>query len=296
VDILLLNASVLELPTARRASAIVYDGACDLKLWRPPGPDRDLVHAYGDTLQGVLDRERARLGGPLPIGGTLRLHPGKLRCDFLLWVGSCPAHGEVEPAAAPDAAVIERVALEAVRFAEGRDVTRLAFGAVGAGRGALPIEERLAAVVRGLDAYREQCQLEGKALVIEEVVVCDRSVAAIGKARRLVSTKARHVEPPPPRPVTSASSSSGRAARTRSPGAQPGSAPRKARTRGLDPEALQQARGRTQPYDRAKQYLAGEWMIHPRFGAGQVRDVLADRMVTVLFEDGEERRLVHQRT
>jgi O-acetyl-ADP-ribose deacetylase (regulator of RNase III) len=292
VDILLLNASVLELPTARRASAIVCDGACDLKLWRPPGPDRDLVHAYGDTLQGVLDRERARLGRPLPLGGTLRLHPGKLRCDFLLWVASHAAHGEVEPAHAPDAAMIERVALEAVRFAEGRDVTRLAFGAVGAGRGALPIEDRLAAVVRGIDAYREQCQLEGKAHVVEEVVVCDRSVAAIGKARRMVASKARQVEPPPPRPTSAAPT---RAARTRSPGAQAGSSPRRPRTRGLDPEALLQARGRTQPYDRARQYLAGEWMIHPRFGAGQVREVLADRMVTVLFEDGEERRLVHQR-
>jgi O-acetyl-ADP-ribose deacetylase (regulator of RNase III) len=294
VDILLLNASVLELPTARRASAIVYDGARDLKLWRPPGADRDLVHAYGDNLQDVLDRERARLGGGLPIGGALRLHPGKLRCDFLLWVASRERHGEVEPAAAPDLATIERVAYEAARFVEGRDVTRLAFGAVGAGVvGALPVEERLAAVVRGLDAYREACHAEGKPIALEEVIVCDRSVAAIAKAKRMVSSKASHVEPPPPRPSSPAPGRASAGSRSSSPRAA--SAPRKPKQRGLDPEALQQARSRAQPYDRARSYLPGEWLIHPRFGAGQIRDVLADRMVVVLFEDGEERKMVHMR-
>lgn len=293
MDILLLNASVFELPTARRASAIVYDGTRDLRLWRPPGPDRDLLHAYGDTLPEVLDRERARLGGALPIGGALRLHPGKLRCDFLLWVASREPHGDVEPSAAPGADVIEQAALGAARFAQGRDVTRLAFGAVGAGPGALAVEERLAAVVRALDRYREQCLAEGRAVDIDEAIVADRSVAAIGKARRMVASKARQIEPPAARPATSPAARSSE--RPRSAASRSAASPRRTRARGLDPDALLMARGRADAYDRAKQYLAGEWIVHPRFGTGQVREVLADRMMVVLFEDGEERRLVHAR-
>jgi hypothetical protein len=44
-------------------------------------------------------------------------------------------------------------------------------------------------------------------------------------------------------------------------------------------------------------YLTGEWFTHPSFGTGQVQTVLGpERMVTALFEDGEERRLIHART
>ena len=63
MDIVLVNASVYGLPTSRRAGAIVYDGPTDLDLWRPPGPDRDLLHVYGDSLTNALDRERKELPG-----------------------------------------------------------------------------------------------------------------------------------------------------------------------------------------------------------------------------------------
>jgi hypothetical protein len=50
------------------------------------------------------------------------------------------------------------------------------------------------------------------------------------------------------------------------------------------------------PYDRTHAYYSGEWFIHPSFGAGQVQAVFGpERMFTALFEDGEERRLIHAR-
>src|SRR5262245_27596411 len=111
VEVALVNASVFALPASQRASAIVYDGTSDLGLWRPPGLDRDLLHAYGDTLGGVLGKERALLRGrALELGQALRLHPGKLRCDYLIWVASRPPHGDAEPAAAPALSALEQMA------------------------------------------------------------------------------------------------------------------------------------------------------------------------------------------
>jgi hypothetical protein len=84
----------------------------------------------------------------------------------------------------------------------------------------------------------------------------------------------------------------------RSSGARASGAPRRVRGRNrLDPSELAAARVRAAPYDRSRTYLTGEWFIHPSFGAGQIQTVLGpERMVTALFEDGEERRLIHART
>ena len=301
MDVVLANASVFALPGSQRADAIAYDGTLDLGLWRPPGPDRDLLELYGDTLSAVLSKERALLSsGKLALGAGVRLHPGKLRCDYLIWLGVKPPHGKDEPAPAPALSVIEQAVGAALELASKHDTSRVAFGVFGSGPGQAEASERLAAVVRGAHEFRARLLKKGASTPIEEVLVCSPSSADIAKARRLTSrlTKTVAIEPQA-RPVerSSTRSSGGGARGASSPGrsvATPAS--RKGRSRRLDPEDVALARTRAQPYDRNRTYYEGEWFMHPTFGAGQVQLVLAgERMVTALFEDGEERKLIHAR-
>jgi O-acetyl-ADP-ribose deacetylase (regulator of RNase III) len=289
VEVALINASVLALPASARAGVIVYDGTEDLGLWRPPGPDRDFQDAYGDTLTSLLAKERAQLpGGRLPRGQALRIHPGKLRCDFLIWVASRPPHGDEQPAPAPDLAAIEQLSQAALRLAEKHDAERVAFGALGAGPGAADAAERMAAVVRGARAYEAECLRRGAAPPLEEVLVCAPNAADVAKAKRLTSTLAKQVTPAPT-PRFDRSDPPPRA-----PARKP-STPRRAKGK-LDPEQLAMARSHAGTYDRTQTYATGDWLMHPSFGAGQVQSVAtAERMITVLFGDGQERRLIHQR-
>jgi O-acetyl-ADP-ribose deacetylase (regulator of RNase III) len=296
VDILLHQASVLHLPSSKRASVIVYDGTQDLGLWRPPGPDRDLWDAYGDELRAVLDKEKKRLPkGQLPIGGALRLHPGKLHCDFLLWVASRPPHGETAASPAPSVAVVEDSARRAIEFVAEHDVVRVAFSALGAGKGEAPAAERMAAVVRAVAAYKEACFTAERPSHVEEVVVCDPSGENVAKARRLAPKLAKTAYLPPPAPAAPAPKE--RAARSVRPPRAAGTGTT-GRHRGpprLKPEDVAAARARAYPYDRARCYSAGAWLIHPVFGVGQVQLVKPERMVAVLFENGEEKTLIHDR-
>lgn len=292
MDILLLQASVLNLPSSRRASAIIYDGTQDLGLWRPPNPDRDLSDAYGDDLRGVLDKERKRLtGGSLPIGKLLRLHPGKLHCDFLIWVASRPAHGETEAAPAPSLDVVRDIARQVIEFVAQQDVVRVAFPALGAGRGEAPVAERMAAIVRAVADYKDACFAAERPTHIEEVIVCDASSANVAKAKRMVERLARtgYAEPPPAtKPVTT---------RERSAPSRPRSSEATPRRKGakLRPEDVAMARARSSAYDRSHMYMEGDFFIHPVFGVGQVQHVKPERMVVVLFESGEERTMIHAR-
>jgi len=296
VDILLLQASVLHLPSSKRASALVYDGTVDLGLWRPPGPDRDLWEAYGDELRAVLDKERKRLsGGVLPSNGVLRLHPGKLHCDFLLWVGGRPAHGETEAAAAPNIEQIAEMTRKVIEFVAQHDVVRVAFPALGKGRGEAPVVDRMVAIVKAVAAYKEACFQAGRPTHIEEVIVCDPSSANVAKAKRLVEklAKAGYAEPPPPPPAapsTRSPRSSSAARSSSSEGTRKRGAPR------LNPDDVARARTRAPAYDRSHHYGESDFFIHPTFGVGQVKVVKqAERMVVVLFEDGQERTMIHAR-
>jgi O-acetyl-ADP-ribose deacetylase (regulator of RNase III) len=296
VDITLLQASVLHLPSSKRASAIVYDGTQDLGLWRPPNPDRDLADAYGAELSNVLDKERKRLsGGELDMGGLLRLHPGKLHCDFIIWVASRPPHGETASSPAPTVDVVEDITRRVIEFVAQQDVVRVAFPALGAGRGEAPVPERMAAVVRAVAAYKEACFAAERPMHIEEVIVCDASSANVAKAKRMVERLARtgYVEPTPaPAPARSASSSSSGSKRAST--AKSGEGTRRKGSR-LRPEDIASARARSAPYDRSRNYIEGEFFIHPTFGVGQVQVVKPERMVVVLFENGEERTMIHAR-
>jgi O-acetyl-ADP-ribose deacetylase (regulator of RNase III) len=288
---MLLQASVLNLPSSRRASAIIYDGTQDLGLWRPPNPDRDLSDAYGDDLRGVLDKERKRLtGGKLPIGKLLRLHPGKLHCDFLIWVASRPPHGETESAPAPSLDVVRDIARQVVEFVAQQDVVRVAFPALGAGRGEAPVADRMAAIVRAVADYKDACFAAEKSTHIEEVIVCDASSSNVSKAKRMVERLARtgYAEPPPATKPVSARTSTARARSSSDP------APRRKGAK-LRPEDVAMARARSGPYDRSHSYMQGDFFIHPVFGVGQVQVVKPERMVVVLFESGEERTMIHAR-
>ena len=292
MDILLLQSSVLNLPSSKRASAIVYDGTTDLGLWRPPGPDRDLWDAYGDDLKAVLDKERKRLkGGALPADGVLRLTPGKLHCDFLIWVASRPPHGDTESSPAPNAAAVGEVARRVIEFVAQHDVVRVAFPALGKGRGEAPVADRMAAIVKAVAAYKEACFTAEKPTHIEEVIVCDPSSANVAKAKRMVEKLARagYAEPAPaPTPSAPARqrSSSSRAS---------GDGTRKRASQRLPPDDIALARARSPAYDRSRSYIEGEYFIHPTFGVGRVQIVKPERMVVVRFEDGEERTMIHAR-
>lgn len=294
MDILLLQASVLHLPSSKRASALVYDGTVDLGLWRPPGPDRDLWEAYGEELRLVLDKERKRLPGQvLPPNGVLRLHPGKLHCDFLLWVGGRPPHGETEPAAAPTIEEISEMTRKVIEFVAQHDVVRVAFPALGKGRGEAPVVDRMVAIVKAVAAYKEACFQAGRPTHIEEVVVCDPSSANVAKAKRLVEklAKAGFAEPPPPPPAATST----RAPRASSSPRSPGEGGRKRGAPRLNPDDVVRARTRAPAYDRSHHYGEGDFFVHPSFGVGQVKIVKPERMVVVLFEDGQERTMIHAR-
>lgn len=299
MDIVLVNAAVFGLPTSRRAGAIVYDGPLDLDLWRPPGADRDLLHVYGETLPGVLDRERKDLPGrKLALGQALRVHAGKLHCDYLVWVASRPPHGDDEQAPAPDLAMLEKAAQSALELASKHHTTRVAFGVLGAGPGALDSAERLAALVRGAHAFRATHSSSGRATSVEEVLVCSPSAADIAKARRLTERLARADAPvvvKPAAPARVPSRAAGASSSARTPRAA-GSGSR-GRKKVLDPQRIEYGRASAAPYDRSREYIEGELLVHAKFGVGEVQSVQrAEGMVMVLFEDGEERRLLHGRS
>jgi O-acetyl-ADP-ribose deacetylase (regulator of RNase III) len=286
VDILLLQASVLHLPSSKRASAIVYDGTSDLGLWRPLGPDRELWDAYGEELRAVLDKERKRLPDQqLEPGGLLRLHPGKLHCDFLIWIASRPPHGDTEPSAAPNVDAVQDLARRVVEFVAQHDVVRVAFPALGAGRGEAPASERMAAIVRAVSAYKEACFAAERPTHIEEVIVCDPSSANVTKTKRMVERLARAGYADPAAP----------AAAPKPKKAPSEGAPRKRGAPKLRPDDIATARARSSAYDRSRFYNEGEFFIHPTFGVGQVQVVKPERMVVVLFEDGQERTMIHAR-
>jgi hypothetical protein len=294
VDILLLQASVLHLPSSKRASAIVYDGTSDLGLWRPPGPDRDLWDAYGEELRAVLEKEAKRLPDhSLTPDGMLRLHPGKLHCDFLIWAVSRPPHGETASAPAPSLEDVEDLARRVIEFVAQHDVVRVAFPALGKGRGEAPVADRMAAIVRAVAAYKEACFAAEKPSHIEEVIVCDASSVNVAKAKRMVERLARTgvVEPVPVAAAIEAKPRKAAKARTTASGAP-------VRKRGapkLKPEDIAAARARSPMYDRSRTYTEAEFFIHPTFGVGQVQIVKPERMVVVLFETGEERTMIHGR-
>lgn len=255
-----------------------------MRLWRPPGPDRALRDVYGDNLPDVLEKERARLGD-VELGTPTRVHPGKLHCDFLIWVAGRPPHGDARPSAAPDVAVVEILAQRALEFASERGVQRLAFPALGEGRGGAEAHERLAAIVRSADRFKLACFNAGRPSGVEEVLVCDPSGVAVTRARRLVARvlQTRTVDTSVPKRRDRKATMSRRGSTA------------KRKPRGLDPEEVARARPHADVYDRTHTYAVDDWLIHPTFGIGRVEMVDLERRIKIKFENGDEKTLIHAR-
>jgi O-acetyl-ADP-ribose deacetylase (regulator of RNase III) len=295
MDVLLVRSTVFALPSQRRVGAIVHDGASDLRLWPGRGPDSDLREAWGDGLQAALDAERDRLGGdPVPLGQPVRVHAGRLHCDFLLWLPTRgPEPGTVRQPA-PDGETLEQAVSAALAFAAARDVERIAFPALGGGPGELDRRERLERIVRASHRYVERCGAEGRPLELEQVLVCDPNAALVREVQGQMRAIIREVlDPTGARTEEGARGARGAAGERKA--ARPGARRGSGRKRRLDEAALAHGRVAAQPYDMRRVYGTGDWIAHARFGLGRVEQVTPEGAIIVLFEGGEERKMVHAR-
>lgn len=295
MEVTLVHRSVYALPSNQRVGCIVYDGAADMQLWPGPGPDLELTEHYGDTLQRSLDTELRQVEGRLlPIPTVVRVHPGRLHCNFLAWVATRPPEPGTDRAAAPAAEVLQQAVLEALRFAALRSVERIAFPALGGGPGELPRAERLALIVRAAHTYQDECTKAGRAPVVEEVLVCE-SGPAFREAKQKVAHLARAEErearaaAAPPKPAAKKSSSGG-SSRSRT------ASPVKHRAPALTPEEISRVKGSGERYDMRRTYGEGDFFVHPKFGVGKVVSVPEPNQMSCVFEDGSERKLVHARS
>lgn len=283
MDVTLLRSTVYDLPSKQRVGAIVYDGAADMQLWPGPGSDSDLDEAFGGELQRALDAEIRRVEGKvLPIGSVIRVHPGRLHCDFLAWVATRPPEPGTERQPAPDAEAIRQAVDAALAFVAERNVVRVAFGAFGGGPGELPRQDRLVAIARAATAYHERCISEGRAPVVEEVLLCEPMGEIYRKAANLLRGEV-HAAEPVPRPRPEPAPRKKRAPRSG------GRAPR------LDPDEVSRRRLTAESYSMRSTYATDDWFSHPKFGMGKVTAVAPEGAILVLFEDGEQRKLVHGR-
>jgi O-acetyl-ADP-ribose deacetylase (regulator of RNase III) len=297
MEVTLVHRSIYALPSNQRVGCIVYDGAADMQLWPGPGPDLELTEHYGDTLQRALDTELRQIEGRLlPIPSIVRVHPGRLHCNFLAWAATRPPEPGTDRTPAPSAEVIQQTVLEALRFAAQRSVERIAFPALGAGPGELPRAERLAIVVRAAHAYQDECTKAGRAPVVEEVLVCEAGVA-FREAKQKVAHLARAEErearaaaaPPKASAPKKAASSGGGGGRSRAAG------PVKHRAPALTSDEIARVKGSGERYDMRRTYGEGDFFVHPKFGVGKVVSLPEAHQMNCVFEDGSERKLVHAR-
>jgi O-acetyl-ADP-ribose deacetylase (regulator of RNase III) len=294
MDIFWANAAILALPSSQRVEVLVHDGSSDLRLWPGPGGDRDLLDAYGPGLREALDAQRVKARGGIALGDVVRLHPGKLHCNYLLWVATRGPEQNAQRADAPNVALIEQVVVRSLEFAGSNGSISVAFGALGDGPKAAPPEERLASIVRAAHRHQESCYASGKPARVEIVRVCDARSGVTAAARRLVGRLAHAAPEPAP---SARESAADRSPKKTLAGGRPRSASAPAGKRrgaeGLDAGDVAQRRVTASPYDRAHRYRETEWFVHPRFGVGQVRRVTPDGAIEVLFEDGSTKKMLH---
>ena len=302
MDIFWANAAVLSLPSSQRVEVLVHDGASDLQLWPGPGPDRNLLDAYGPGLREALDAQRAKHGGAIPIGEAVRLHPGKLHCNYLLWVASREPERDAQLADAPPIELLEKAVVHCLEIASTNGSISIGFGALGEGPNAAPPEQRLAAIVRAAHRYHETSFASGRPARVELVRVCDPRGGVTAAARRMVGRLAQAAPEPvapvlrpdpaertPRRAAARSTGTSSTAGRTRT--AATGARRRTAEV--LSPSDIAQRRVTANPYDRSRRYAESEWFVHPRFGVGQVKRVTPDGAIDVLFEDGSTKKMLH---
>ncbi len=293
MDVQLISCSVLDLPSSHRVDAIIHDGTSDLRVWPGPGPDRDLAEHYGPELPSVLDRERERLAtGELDQGAMLRLHRGKLHCDFLLWVATRAPEKQGVQAPAPDAATIRKAVKDALTFVSERHVSKVAFGPLGAGPSALDEEERVVLVARAANEYYDECFKAGRPAGVDVVLVCHPHTSKISAARRALGRTVKVAETP----KSEAASKPQRATRKASTRKSTSSTRKTSRAKPVLSEAeIGSARATASSYDRTHRYEVGELFIHSKFGVGRVEELTAEGFIVVLFEGGVQKRLLHNK-
>jgi hypothetical protein len=163
-------------------------------------------------------------------------------------------------------------------------------GALGAGPGALDDAERLVIIGRAANAYYDECFRAGRPAGIEDVLVCHPYSSKISAARRqlgksvtLVQEPPKLPEPPPKKKAPARASGPRKGAKSRAP---------KPTLSAAEAAAARTSGG---PYDRAKKYEPGHYMVHPKFGVGRVEEITREGFIIVLFEGGDQKRLLHDR-
>lgn len=297
MDIFWANAAVLSLPSSQRVEVLVHDGATDLQLWPGPGSDRNLLDAYGPGLREALDAQRTKYGGSIELGDAVRLHPGKLHCNYLLWVATRGPEVDAQMANAPPIALLEKAVERVLEMAGANGSISVGFGALGDGPKAAPPEERLAAIVRAAHRYHETAFSTGRPARVEIVRVCDPRGGVTAAARRQVGRLAQSA-PEPVAPAARADLSERTARKPAASKPRTGTATRGVRrvAETLSQSDIADRRVTAQPYDRAHRYRESDWFVHPRFGVGQVKRVTPDGAIDVLFEDGTTKKMLHAHT
>ena len=286
MDVELVRTSVYSIPSKYRVGAIVFDGAADMQLWPGPGPDSDLREAWGDGLQKALDAELRQIEGrELQIPGMCRVHRGRLHCDFLLWLATRPPEPGTERNGAPGRKLLRESVLAAMQFVAERSVQRVAFPALGAGPDELDRVERLVTIVEATHAYHEQCFAQGRAPVVEHVLVCEPLGDVLRKAKMRVGRLAGERTPEPPKREAPAP-------KRRTGGTR---AKKKEEPPTLTADDIAAARSRAEPFSIRRTYIVGDWLVHPKFGIGRVQETTPESAIQVLFEDGSQRKLAHGR-
>ena len=296
MEVTLVQRSVYDLPSKQRVGAIVFDGTADMQIWPGPGPERELEEHYGAGLQRGLDNELRQVDGRrLDIPSVIRVHPGRLHCNFLLWLASRPPEPGTDRSAAPGADVLRAGVIEALRFSAKRSVERVAFPALGAGPKELGRPERLAIIVQAAHAYHQECVQAGRSPVVEEVFVCEPSGPVFRDAKQRVGGMVKAVE----KELRPAELEDKKAARRRLGSTGPGRAKKsstaKVKQAKLTAEEAASARRAGDKYSMRSTYAEGDFFVHPKFGSGKVVGLPAPGQILCVFEDGSERKLVHGR-
>jgi hypothetical protein len=292
MDVKLLHSSVYDLPSQLRVGVIAHDGAADMQLWPGRGPDGDLKEVWGSGIQDALDIERKSVPGrELPVPGLIRMTRGRLHCDFLLWIATRPAEHGMEREPAPSVEVIREVVVSELAFVAERSVERIAFPALGEGPNAADRVDRLTAIVEAAHAYHERCVAEGRAPVVEEVLVCE-PMLQVFRAASLRTRALARVSTPVTTPAAEPAAKKASSARAKTSRAKAAPAKRKG---ALDQDEVARKRVTAARYDMKTGYGPGDWLVHPKFGVGRVEEVPEAQKMVVLFEDGERRQMVHGR-
>jgi hypothetical protein len=214
---------------------------------------------------------------------------------MLVWVATHLPEPGGQRMPAPDAKLLEESVLAVLEYVAKRSVVRVALPALGDGPGELAPDERLAVIVRAAHRYEDQCFAEGRAPVIEEVLVCEKNNAVLSAAKRKVHHLAKSAALPDKPAGEDDKKAARRALDKKIGGGGTGSRKRGPAKPSLGPDEAAGARAKADAYNMRKTYAAGEYFIHPKFGVGRVEAVSPEGGIEVVFEDGSTRKMVHAR-